>query len=625
LACTATPQKNHTVVNDKPNSSNPTISQDDPSARDANKQTSPKLEKSKETGKNQTDEKEGKTDGADLSATTGTTETTAETSTTNKPAETKTDITITHTTKTSSGLTAGFADDNKQFNYFLSFLDKYKDEVENITLPVSERIILHIRDKDAKSLPNAQIKVWSGNTLLSTGKSFSDGTFTFYPLIYDKTLLKGSTQPGTYKAQVIFNQITKELSFQRTGSRTVDFVFDTQRPPYKQLALDLLFIMDTTGSMGEEIERLKATIEIINLNLASLATRPALRFGMVLYKDQLDEEYVTRIIPLTNDLALFQNQLSEVTAGGGGDRPEDLQAALEAALKKIDWNSDGVRLAFIITDAPAHISTYDPAFTYKDAALAAKEKAIKLFSVGTGGLDLNGEYVLRQIAQLTQAKYIFLTRGETEESEGGKEGSVSHHTGSNFQTDKLETIIMRMAKEELNYLMEKPFTREDDYFVATKIPDETKQATLKELFDRVLNQLVDYASYKLNPSTPTVVMPVTLPDAATASQQKNPNLPLNAEYFTEEVTQALVRNPAFKAVDRKNLQTILKELELQLSGLVDEAQVAKVGQILGAKLLITGTLYQKDKNYELFLKLLNVETAEIIAVTKAQVDAQLGL
>ncbi len=64
-----------------------------------------------------------------------------------------------------------------------------------------------------------------------------------------------------------------------------------------------------------------------------------------------------------------------------------------------------------------------------------------------GGLDLGGEYVLRQISQYTYGTYIFLTYGERGESEGGVAGSVSHHTGANYQTDRLEAIIIRLARQ----------------------------------------------------------------------------------------------------------------------------------------------------------------------------------
>ncbi len=55
---------------------------------------------------------------------------------------------------------------------------------------------------------------------------------------------------------------------------------------------------------------------------------------------------------------------------------------------------------------------------------------------------------------------------------GGREpGSVSHHTGANYQTDKLEAIIIRFAREELVHLTDKPLDQEQDYFLAQKVAE----------------------------------------------------------------------------------------------------------------------------------------------------------
>jgi hypothetical protein len=62
-----------------------------------------------------------------------------------------------------------------------------------------------------------------------------------------------------------------------------------------------------------------------------------------------------------------------------------------------------------------------------------------------------------------------------------------------------------------------------------------------------------------------------------------------------------------------------------MSGLVNDENAAKVGKLAGAKLLVTGKLYRRDDDYELFLRLLRVETAEVLSVTKARIDAKLGL
>jgi len=239
-----------------------------------------------------------------------------------------------------------------------------------------------------------------------------------------------------------------------------------------------------------------------------------------------------------------------------------------------------------------------------------------MHTIGTGGLSLDGEYVLRQISQYTDGKYIFLTYGETGEVEGGAPGSVSHHTGSNFQTDKLEAIVIRFVKEDLANLSDTPLETGEDYFEANKIEDEAREATLDNLFEEALKNLVDYSTYKVGPETPCAVLPLLPSQAELAS---------NAEYFGERLLLSAVKAKTFKLVERKGFQSILEELELQLSGLADEKAAARAGELLGADVLVTGTLYRKDDRYELFVRLIRVSTAEVLAVTRARVDAKLGL
>ena len=511
---------------------------------------------------------------------------------------------------TISGLKAGYSDDNKQFGYFIRFLKEY-NIANHLPLPVQERIIIKVVDVDNKSIPNTQVKVFSGSQLLVRGKTLADGTYQFNPSEYSSSLLE-------YNIECIFSGgevLTQSLN--RDGSRTVDIQFDSSRIITENIPLDIVFIMDTTGSMGEEIQRLKTTIELIHLNLENLPIHPVLRFGMVLYKD-VEDEYRTRLIPLTSDLELFQKQLNLVEASGGGDSPEDLQAALDDTIHSIDWNKsdNGVRLAFIVTDAPPHLDYKDQTYTYISAAKDAREMALKIYGIGTGGLPLDGEYILRQIAQYTGGKYIFLTYGEGGESEGSIPGSVSHHTGANWQTGKLESIIVRFAKEELSHLSDSVLEEDDPYFEARKIAMEEKEDTLRTLFDRAMTQLADFSTYSLKPDTGVAILPIL--DSTGANK-------LTAEYFTEQFIMAAADNSSFTLVERKDLNSIFDEMNLQLSGITDGEGVVEIGKILNADVLISGKLYKKETQYELFLKLLRVETGEVLSITKARLDHDLGL
>lgn len=513
-----------------------------------------------------------------------------------------------------SGLRAGYSDDNAQFNYFLNFLEKYA-QVPHRPYDVSERLGVRVLDERGRPVANAAIEVRLAGRAIDAGLSYADGTYRFYPKALESAA--GDFGPdAAFELTARYRGAVASAVVRRDGPRMTELRLGLSRALPSPAPLDLLFVMDTTGSMGEEIERLRATIEIIYANAAAFNPRPDVRLGMVLYKD-VEDEYRTKVVPFTDDLEAFRRELEEVYASGGGDRPEDLEAALRDAVDGMAWRPDGLRLAFVITDADAQLG-YDDGYGYVEAARRARAAGIKFYTVGTGGLPLEGEYVLRQLSQLTEAKYIFLTYGETGESDGGAPGSVSHHTGDNYVADKLEAIIIRFVREELAHQSERPPELGDPYYSAEKVDGETRDQTLDTLFSQALGNLLDYAPYRIDPTATLATAPLA---------PMGDGLALQAEYFGERLLGAAASmSPArFKAVERRDLQRLLEELELQLSGLVEAGDAARLGELLGAELMVTGSLYARDGGYELILRLLRVRTAEILSVTRAKIDPALGL
>ncbi len=499
---------------------------------------------------------------------------------------------------TSSGLKAGFSDDNKQFNYFLNFLNKYKNNTTRKYHDIENKVTLRVMDKNHKTIANA--KVIDTNTQKES-LTYSDGSF----LVYRPTKLK-----------ITHKNSTKTITIDENSKKVVDVVLNQAFKPVDPIPVDIVFALDTTGSMSEEIRRLKKTIEIIYLNLSNLKTKINLRFGMVLYKDRKDK-YTTKISPLTDDLKSFQKALNKVTANGGGDRPEDLVSALRDTVYDIKWQKDGLKIVFVITDAPPHIHYHDlkPYMFYADVA---KQKAIKLHTIGTGGLGIDGEYALRQLSQYTNGKYIFLTYGEKTQSDGGKTGSVSHHTGSNFSTDKLEKIVIKFVKEDIAKIASEKIV-DDEYFEATKIDSESKQQTTTKLFDKAFAQIVDYSSIKIDKNS------LSLLPIITSKYEKDKKTKIDAEYFSQQLLQSVKKNKNFKLIERNDMQKIMDEMKFQDSGLVDEKKAVKFGKIVGAEFLLISRIYKKNNRYELYIKLLHLSTAEVVSVTKVYIDKRLGI
>ncbi|MDR2870620.1 MAG: VWA domain-containing protein, partial [Deferribacteraceae bacterium] len=438
----------------------------------------------------------------------------------------------------------------------------------------------------------------------------------FFPSEYDAAT-------SSYTVEVSYKNTKQSFTVDRKAERQQSFTLPISSTPIEPVPVDILFVLDTTGSMGEEINRLRDMLLIIHDNLLTLPVKQNLRFGMVMYKDRGDD-YITKKIPFTSDAKAFQRELSKISANGGGDTPEDMQTALEVSIKEMGWQSEGVKLAYVITDAEAHLD-YNQKFTLLSAAQLAREKGIKLFSVGTGGLGIEGETNLRQIAQYTMGKYIFLTYGERGESDGSGEGgnpagSVSHHTGENFTSENLEAVIIRFSKDEISaYARREIASPDDDYFEATSNPagstkGESNPKVLADLFSQMLTQLTSYSGIKLEKSTTVAVLPITADKA----------LATNAEYFTEHLSQAAVLYGGWTAVERKDMQKILDEYALRLSGLTEDDTI-ELGSILNAQVLVSGTLYEKDGSYELYVKLLRAESGEVLSVTRAKIEKSLGL
>jgi Mg-chelatase subunit ChlD len=117
--------------------------------------------------------------------------------------------------------------------------------------------------------------------------------------------------------------------------------------------LDLVFVMDTTGSMRRELADMQANlIGVINI-LNRLSS--SLRIGVVAYKDR-GERYVTRDFPLRPMQGAEVGQIlafvRDLEASGGGDDPEPVDLALKVAIE-MPWRADAQGRIVVIGDALA--------------------------------------------------------------------------------------------------------------------------------------------------------------------------------------------------------------------------------------------------------------------------------
>jgi hypothetical protein len=179
---------------------------------------------------------------------------------------------------------------------------------------------------------------------------------------------------------------------------------DVPSPPRKP-RVEVVFCLDTTGSMRGLIAGAKQKIWSICNQIANGKPTPELKVGLVAYRDRGDE-YVTKVIDLTDDLDAIHGHLKGFVAAGGGDEPESVNQALDDAVNKIRWSTDKetLRIIFLVGDAPPHMD-YPDDVKYPLTCKRACEKAILINTVQCGNSPKCEEF-WKDICKKAEGSYV---------------------------------------------------------------------------------------------------------------------------------------------------------------------------------------------------------------------------
>ena len=206
---------------------------------------------------------------------------------------------------------------------------------------------------------------------------------------------------------------------------------------------DILFIVDATGSMSDELEFLKEDLMDI-LGRAKQADLPVdIRTGALFYRDEGDD-YLTRESGFTSDYDKTISFIKKQRAEGGGDFPEAVHTALEKSLQSFDWNANArARIAFILLDAPPHQDVQGVVESVHKSVDKYAEKGIKLIPVASSGIDKATEFLLRMMAIATDGTYVFIT------GDSGVGGEHIQASVGQYQVEKLNDLMVRLIQKYL--------------------------------------------------------------------------------------------------------------------------------------------------------------------------------
>jgi hypothetical protein len=228
---------------------------------------------------------------------------------------------------------------------------------------------------------------------------------------------------------VMFNQT--ELEEARAASAA-------QQAPRTEL--DVQLVLDTTGSMGDELSYLQSEFDSIATQVRTKFPNVTPRWSLVVYKDHGDE-YVAKGFDFTTDTNKFRSSLRAQSAGGGGDTPEAVVEGLATGMKQ-QWRTapNVAKLAFWVADAPAHPGEGGKLGT---VIRDAKKKGVHIYPVASSDADESAEYQMRAAAQMTSGRYVFLTN----DSGIGRSHAEPHIPC--YNVSRLDHAIVRMIQVEM--------------------------------------------------------------------------------------------------------------------------------------------------------------------------------
>ena len=125
--------------------------------------------------------------------------------------------------------------------------------------------------------------------------------------------------------------------------------------------MDVAFVVDTTGSMKDDIRAVKDSLSEVVNHITSRTKDLQIRFGVVSYRDHppQDKTYVTRVFDFIDNVKKVKKLIADLRPSEGGDTPEAVADGLFDARTKLSWLKDSYKVMLLVGDAPPHGRKYN--------------------------------------------------------------------------------------------------------------------------------------------------------------------------------------------------------------------------------------------------------------------------
>lgn len=330
-------------------------------------------------------------------------------------------------------VTAGEWNDLDNWDFYQKTLMKepFKGFPDDWQMYTNHRIAVAITAKN-KPAANATVTLFRNDTPIWTAKTDNLGRAELWVGAFQK-----EKELNTALLRLKVNE--QWVSTAAISETQVNRIALDETLPSPTNLVQIAFMVDATGSMGDELEFLKMDLKKVINEVQKTNTQLKISTATVFYRDEGDE-YVVKHSPFTEDINQTTEFISQQRADGGGDFPEAVDKAL-VQLNQLQWQPEArTRIAFLVLDAPPHnkpavISSIQ--YSVKTAAASG----IKLIPVVASGIDKTTEFLMRFIAMYTNGTYVFIT------DHSGIGNKHLEPSVGEYQVEKLSDLMVRLIKK----------------------------------------------------------------------------------------------------------------------------------------------------------------------------------
>lgn len=329
-------------------------------------------------------------------------------------------------------LTAGEWNDNDNWGFFTNLVNSKKITFPSFGIDPRYRTAVTVKNDDGSVLVNAKARLLdAGGKVLWSGVTDKKGRVYLFAS-NDSEAVSVEIESGENKQSFeLKTAVNNTQGENQTAANEMEVTLKGENKLHKKT--DIMFIVDATGSMSDEMMFLQSEFTAITKEIGTDNTRYSVNF----YRDKGDD-YVTKCYDFTDDIKDLQEKLNSERADGGGDTPEAVAEILQETMTKSSWDDDSVKLAFMIFDAPPHEGTEEIILS---AAKTAAEKGIRIIPVVSSNSERDTELFARALSITTGGTYVFLT------DDSGIGDSHLEPIIGDYEVEKLYDIIIRVIND----------------------------------------------------------------------------------------------------------------------------------------------------------------------------------